>query len=480
MATNLVKMQIQFRRDTAANWELHGDVIPAAGEPCFVIDKNILKIGDGETKFKDLEPINGVKFEIAGDGKSIVLEDNVLKLMGFEDAPKGAQPRKGENGAIEWVVPSTEVTDKLQASITKLETSVGGLQTDVAGLTTMVGSVTELSGTLLSRVDGLDAKMTGTGEGTVDAMIDAKINEFAQRVSDDGTINTIQELINYVANHGGEVETLVNDISTLQGLVGSEPVGAQIDAKIKNSGHITKVEAESTLLSKIEAKDTLAQVKYEVADAPIGTLVDYGEKEIRVMVPANAQFVKQNVGTGGDTNTYYFTFKTYAPKGAVGYIEHLGGKSDNEVLIDLKTDKYGRKYQPTWLGIARYDEATNTWAYYGKNSTANHYIGWDYQIDWYDENGVMIASDCIRINLSNEGCHNIIEPYYAINTIKGVSVNGTLLDMIDGKVDITIPEFKSSDEITVNKDGTLSIKAISFNKMIQGDTTIVMDGGSAV
>ena len=27
----------------------------------------------------------------------------------------------------------------------------------------------------------------------------------------------------------------------------------------------------------------------------------------------------------------------------------------------------------------------------------------------------MIASDCIRINLSNEGCHNNIKPYYMAN-----------------------------------------------------------------
>ena len=77
MATNLIKMQIQFRRDTAANWELYKNIIPASGEPCFVTDKNILKIGDGITTFEKLEPINGAKFEIAADGKSIVLEDYV-------------------------------------------------------------------------------------------------------------------------------------------------------------------------------------------------------------------------------------------------------------------------------------------------------------------------------------------------------------------------------------------------------------------
>lgn len=156
--------------------------------------------------------------------------------------------------------------------------------------------------------------------------------------------------------------------------------------------------------------------KYEISDTPKGTLVNYGEKEIRVMIPAGTEFAKQNVGAGGDANTYYMTFKTYCPDDdIVGYKEHLGNQVDAEILTDLKTDEYGRRYQPTWLGVAKYDETTNTWSYYGANSTEGKYIGWDYQTDWYNADNVMIASDCIRINLSNEGCHNNIKPYYMAN-----------------------------------------------------------------
>jgi hypothetical protein len=155
--------------------------------------------------------------------------------------------------------------------------------------------------------------------------------------------------------------------------------------------------------------------KYDIYDVPVGTLVNYGEKEIRVMVPMDAEFNKQAVGAGGDSNTYYMTFKAYAPQGAVGYKEHLGNQSDSEILVDLKTDEHGRRYQPTWLGIAKYDEAIGAWNYYGANSTENKMIGWDYRIDWYDTNNKMVASDNIRINLSNENCHNNIRPYYGPN-----------------------------------------------------------------
>lgn len=152
--------------------------------------------------------------------------------------------------------------------------------------------------------------------------------------------------------------------------------------------------------------------KYDISGTPDGTLVDYRDREIRIMVPADAEFTKQAVGTGGDANTYYMTLRTYAPNNAVGYKEHLGNQSDSEILTDLKTDEYGRRYQPTWLGISKFDETTGVWNYYGKNSSEDRYIGWDYRIDWYDANNQIVASNSIRINLSNETCHNINRPYY--------------------------------------------------------------------
>jgi hypothetical protein len=131
------------------------------------------------------------------------------------------------------------------------------------------------------------------------------------------------------------------------------------------------------------------------------------------MVPADAKFNKQQVGTGGDANTYYMTLRTYAPNdGVVGYIEHLGGQVDKEVLTNLSVDEFGRRYQSTWLGLAKFDEATGVWNYYGKNSSTDKFIGWDYQIDWYNADNTKVASDAIRINLSNEACHNFIRPYY--------------------------------------------------------------------
>lgn len=159
---NLIKVTIQLRCDTSDNWEQYKHVVPANGEPCFVIDKNVLKIGDGITTFDKLESINGAK--LTSDGKSIVLENDIFKLYGFDEKNVGAQPRIAEDGSLEWFIPSTEAIEVLRA--------------DIDDIKAIVGSGEDGTGTLLSRIECLETKMDGTGEGTVDEKINAKFAEF--------------------------------------------------------------------------------------------------------------------------------------------------------------------------------------------------------------------------------------------------------------------------------------------------------------
>lgn len=195
------------------------------------------------------------------------------------------------------------------------------------------------------------------------------------------------------------------DLTSLEKEIATKANAEEVEAKIE--------EVEAALDNASYAHE---KIKYEISDIPIGTLIDYREDEIRIMCPTNAEYHLQSVGSNGDADTYYITFKTYVyDDNIVGYKEHLGDQVDAEILTDFKVDDYGRRYQPTWLGVAKYDKANDAWTYYGANSTVEKYIGWDYQIDWYNVDGIMIASDSIRINLSNEECHNSIKPYYVNN-----------------------------------------------------------------
>lgn len=474
---NLVRTVIMFRRATTAEWLANKDVVPAAGEPCFDLELHTLKIGDGTTTYERLPAIGGV--DVSADGKTLVLEDGIFKLCGFDAAETNAQPRKNAEGKLEWVVPSTETLDGLQTIVAGLQTDVTGLQTNVAAMQEILTPSGEGATTLLERIESLEDKVDGTGAGSVDQKISEEvtnqINDWAAQVSeDDGVVNTFKELIDYVATHEGAAADMVADITTLQELVGETSVADQISA------------VEATLLSKAEAAATLKHIKYEISNKPAEALVDYRDKEIRVMCPADTQWALQNVGANGDASKYYIGFKAYAPDGAVSFKEDIAKTIADETMYSFEgnefagVDAYGRKYSIVWLPVAKHND-DDTWTYYGVNSSADKYIGWFYSVEWYDANGKVIGTDTIRINLSNEACHNNVEPFYMSSVVKGVSVGGTLLDLVDGKVNINVSDIiKGSDEIAVAEDGTLSIGQISVSKLVQDeDTELVLDGGGA-
>jgi hypothetical protein len=232
-----------------------------------------------------------------------------------------------------------------------------------------------------------------------------------------------------------EVEALESELATKANV---EDVNAKIDAATAD----TVASANAYTDGKVEAAINEHMVKkYEITSVPDGTLVDYRDKEIRVMCPVDTKWVKQNVGSSGNANMYYMGFKAYAPQGAVSFKE-----GDRGVIIDemfdfngdfAGTDEYGRNYSICWLALASYDAGSDTWTYFGKNSSESKYIGWDYIVEWYNADGIVIASDCVRINLSNENCHSSTKPYYV----------GVMMKDIETMVDERVSEINSVYEV---------------------------------
>ena len=294
---------------------------------------------------------------------------------------------------------------------------------DSQGNTVIVPSVSEVKGQVADLETELANKVSAE---EVDAKIDSTVTEKVETVVTEKVTKEVETVVNE------KVETVI-----------TEKVDTVVNEKVET---LVTEKVESTVIQALAKTD-----KYEILNVPKGTLVDYNDKEIRICCPANSEWAKQAVGAGGDVNSYYMTFRTYAPNDdAVGYIEHLGNQVDPEILTDLQTDENGRRYQPTWLALAQYDEETDTWKYNGANSTESKYIGWDYQIDWFDAEGVMIASDSIRINLSNEDCHSVIEPYYV-----GSAVAEKVEEVVETKVE-TIVETKVDAAIDEKVEGAVS------------------------
>lgn len=286
----------------------------------------------------------------------------------------------------------------------------------------------------------------GSSEGLESAIQSGKIDSFDILFLDG---DTDKPKIGWIDKNGkpvilkdekADLSELESDVEAIESELATKADAKEVEEKLDKVVTDSVASAKAYTDGKVEAAVNEHLVKkFEISNVPDGTLVDYKEKEIRIMCPENSVFVEQSVGTGGDSSCYYCTFKTFAPKEAVGYIEHLNGQVDEKILTDLKTDEYDRKYQPTWLALAKKD--ADIWNYYGKNSSKEKMIGYDYQIDWFNANGTMIASDSIRINLSNEKCHFINEPYYVGRMMKEFDVK------IEEKIEEKIAEVESAYEI---------------------------------
>lgn len=128
--------------------------------------------------------------------------------------------------------------------------------------------------------------LTGTGEGSIQKMIDDAFNDFSTKVTDDNVVNSYKELIDYVAAHGSEAATMAagiaenkTAIANLKTFVGELPEGATATTVV---GYIA--EAIAALSIGDYAKTT--EVETKISDA----LKSYYTKtEIDAMVATDAE-----------------------------------------------------------------------------------------------------------------------------------------------------------------------------------------------
>lgn len=311
--------------------------------------------------------------------------------------------------------------------------------------------------------------------------------------------DTTADLTNYLTKItgaiAGNVAILNADGTLADGLVAATDIANHLDNDLI---HITTEERTlwNSLVAQVGTVPVATQISnavkhyelldYEIAYKPTNTKVKYSDHEIRIMCPADTKWQLQTSGANADTNIYYIGFKAYAPADAVAFKEDLAQIISDQTLYSFENnefagiDEYGRKYSIVWLAAAKYDTTTSTWTYYGAKSTTNHYVGWDYTVEWYGVDGGLINGDTIRINLSNEDCHNNPEPYYMGKAIKEVKLNGTVLDVVNNSVDIaTANVINESEEIGIDENNGLYIKKISADKLSTDGAELVLNGGSA-
>ena len=238
------------------------------------------------------------------------------------------------------------------------------------------------------------------------------------------------EFVPTYKDHTAEIDALELRITNLETKVGKLEAS---DADLAEQ--ITALNKKVDAIEIPEECKCIPDNKYEITNTPVGTLVDYRDKEIRVMCPADAVFTKQNVGSTGNANMYYMAFKAYAPKDAVSFKEGDQGVIKDEMFTfdsDFAgTDEFGRNYSICWLALASYNE-TNGWTYFGAKSTVEKYVGWTYVVEWYNADGVVISYDSVRINLSNESCHTMLEPFYISDLTSDIAALQKTVEELEG------------------------------------------------
>jgi hypothetical protein len=144
--TDLEIKEIQFKRGKKSVLEekLVADIlgVPKAGEPIYETDTGKLKLGDGETAYKDLsyfgdadvpnfiiqDPLSNqvllydeslqawVNKDLADKESIIYLAERGLTIKGYDDAGQGYMLVKDQTEGLAWIKPITDT--QLQQSVT--------------------------------------------------------------------------------------------------------------------------------------------------------------------------------------------------------------------------------------------------------------------------------------------------------------------------------------------------------------------------
>ena len=124
-----------FETLAAATEAVKGAVEVGSSEGTYFYGENVVVVENGKATLYLIQPdktLTEVGSVPVGDEKSITVVDGKIKVVGFDDAETGAQPRKKADGTIEWVKPDTTTVEGLQTLVSGLESDVESLQTSKA------------------------------------------------------------------------------------------------------------------------------------------------------------------------------------------------------------------------------------------------------------------------------------------------------------------------------------------------------------
>lgn len=182
---------------------------------------------------------------------------------------KVGSAKEGENeatGLYALIATAQAQADKGVADAKTADDKAQSAQDDLDALEAVVGAddTAGLRKRIKANEDAIGV-LNGTGEGSVDKAVKDAIDDFATKISDDSTINTFKELVDWVASHPEVAEGLRADITKLEniligfGTTENPTVKAYVDGAISalKIGDYAKASDLTALAERVSALEKL-------------------------------------------------------------------------------------------------------------------------------------------------------------------------------------------------------------------------------
>ena len=472
-----------------------------------------------------------------GDGLTIEVVDGQIKLKGAATAETGAQPRIKSDGSIEWIVPSTETVDGLQAAVSGLQSDVSTLQTDMGNVKSTLGNsegglVKDVADNA-SGIEAINTKIVNVAEGkTIVGMIsDAQTAATYDDTALAGRVSAIEGDYLKAADKTALETKMATDIATakteaIETVLGEavpenfdtlKEVAAWIQSDTTASAElitrVTNIENDylkgtdkTALQGEIDALETFVGtlpegavstnvVAYiqEVVDAlkiddyakvadltALTTRVSTAEGKITALEEVGAE---KNIIASVDTNQFAIdesrnlTLLDIAMGKVTGLSDALNGKVDKIEGYSLLSPIDKTKLDALVIGESGVEIS-------GKVNAANvEGLG-----DWLTTNRDTVPG---LFDTTSASKLSGIEAGAQVNDLEVVKIAGTALPISDKAVDIPMATAEAlgvvlsstaENKVAVGVDGTMEVNGVNVNKLTQteGELLILNGGSSAV
>lgn len=201
---------------------------------------------------------------------------------------------------------SATVVDLINSKVSAIDTAAGSLGERVDAAQAAIDAIEAdylkaadkeaLQTQVTANKNALDV-LNGTGEGSVDKQITDAINKFASDVSDDSTVNTFKELVDWAASHTSEAADIVSNVTANANAISA------LQTKV---GTIPETSAAADVIGYVDEQVAAEKTRAEAAEAGIGARIDA---------------LEGSVGTGGSVDSKIDTAKEEAVTASKTYTD---------------------------------------------------------------------------------------------------------------------------------------------------------------